>query len=120
MSEPERIFIAGPYCPYGAEIHDASRLAQRNVDKALEVANALVDKGHFIFVPHVSHYIHTHYSNKTDKGAWWYEEDNTFLDHWATVLYFIGPSRGADKELERAKKLGLKIYWSILEVPDLN
>jgi hypothetical protein len=114
----ERIFISGPYQPRNCTLHDASRQAQYNVDKAIEVANALIAKGHFIFVPHVSHYIHTHYSSTRDMGEWWYEEDNTFLDHWATALYYISPSQGADAELQRAKQLGLLIYYTLNSVPD--
>lgn len=114
---PERIFVCGPYAPVECSLHDASRKAQMNVDDAIEIGNALIEKGHYVFVPHLSHYIHTHYSCRRDYNGWWYEEDNTFLDHWATALYFIGPSPGATKELDRARKLGLKIYRSLIEVP---
>ena len=111
-----RIYIAGPYCPQNCSLHEAAKVAQTNVDKAIEVANRLIERGHFVFVPHLSHYIHTHYSCKRDYGDWWYEEDNTFLTHWAEAIFFIGSSKGADMELELAKKLGLKIFHSIGEV----
>lgn len=116
----ERIYIAGPYCPRGCNLHDAARIAQHNVDEAIEVANALIEKGHFVFVPHLSHYIHTHYSSHKDRGAWWYLEDDTFLDHWATAFFYIGRSPGADAELDKAKKLGLKIYYYFVEVPNVE
>jgi len=111
-----RIYIAGPYCPKNCSLHDAARIAQVNVDKAIEVANKLIEKGHFVFVPHLSHFIHIHYSCKRDYGKWWYEEDNTFLTHWAEAIFFIGSSRGADAELELATKLGLKIFHILEEV----
>jgi hypothetical protein len=117
MPEPERIYIAGPYCPKDCSLHDAARIAQHNTDKAIEIANALIEKGHFVFVPHLSHYIHVHYSCKKDYGYFWYEEDNTFLKTWATALFYISPSKGADMELELAKELGFKIYYSLDEVP---
>jgi hypothetical protein len=111
-----RIYIAGPYCPQNCSLHEAAKVAQANVDKAIEIANQLIEQGHFIFVPHLSHYIHTHYSCKRDYGEWWYEEDNTFLVHWAEAIFFIDSSKGADMELELAKKLGLKIFHSLNEV----
>jgi len=115
--KPYRIYIAGPYCPRGCSTHDAARLAQRNVDKAIEVANALIEKGHYVFVPHLSHYIHIHYSCREDYGEWWYKEDNTFLTNWANAFFYIGSSKGADSELELAKNLGLKIFYRLEDVP---
>ena len=118
--KPLRIYIAGPYCAYESTLHDAARITQHNTDKAIEIGNALIEKGHFIFVPHISHYIHTHYSCKSDYGKWWYEEDNTFLEHWANALYYISSSYGADLELALAKKKGFKIFYSIDEVPKVD
>ena len=111
-----RIYIAGPYAPTDTTLHNASRKAQQNVDKAIEVANALIEKGHYVFVPHLSHYIHIHYSCKRDYHEWWYKEDNTFLEHWAEALFFIGESKGANQELELARKKGLVIFTSLDEV----
>ena len=120
MPELERIYIAGPYCPKDCSLHDASRIAQYNTDKAIEIANALIEKGHFVFVPHLSHYIHIHYSCKRDYGSWWYEEDNTFLNYWATALFYIGSSNGADAELKRAKELNLKVFYSLDDVNNVK
>jgi hypothetical protein len=36
------------------------------------------------------------------------------------ALYFIGSSRGADIELQRAKDLGLQIFYSLDEVPEVG
>ena len=44
----------------------------------------------------------------------------TFLEIWAEALLYLAPSRGADKELERAKELGLRIFYSIDEIPDIS
>ena len=118
MSIPLRIYIAGPYCPRGAIEHDAARIAQHNVDRALEVANALIKKGHYPFVPHLSHYIHIHYSCKEDYGGdFYYRYDNTFLDIWAQALFLIDHSPGATAELKRARMRNLKIFKSLREVP---
>jgi hypothetical protein len=112
-----KIYIAGPYCPQNCTLHQAAKIAQQNVDKAIEVANRLIEKGHFVFVPHLSHYIHTHSSCHKDYGEWWYEEDNTFLEHWATAFFYIKSSKGADAELALARKLGLPIFYSLEAIP---
>ena len=117
---PHRIYIAGPYCPREGTLHDASRIAQHNVDKAIEVGNALIERGHFVFVPHLSHYMHVHYSCTKDYDGWWHDEDNTFLDYWATALYYSCPSFGADMELKKAKELGLTIFFNLDDVPNIK
>ena len=114
----KRIYIAGPYNPVGASPHDASRIAQKNVDAAIEIFHRLKAKGHYPFVPHLSHYLHVSHLCPEDYGAWWYEFDMTFLDHWAEALYFIAPSTGASAERERAEKNGLDVYCSLEEVPE--
>ena len=118
-----RIYIAGPYCPQNCSLHNAARVAQHNTDKAIEIANALIEKGHYVFVPHLSHYVHIHYSCKRDYAEWWYKEDLTFLKYWAEALFYISSSKGADMELGVAQelvaqKLGLKIFYNLTEVPD--
>lgn len=113
-----RIFISGPYCPRDCDLHEAARLAQYNVDQAIGIANILLDKGHYPFVPHMTHYIHTHHTSTKPRGDLWYKLDDTFLYYWAEALYYIAPSPGADHELDLAKNLGLKIYYSLEEVPD--
>lgn len=113
-----RIYIAGPYCPMNCTLHDAARVAQHNTNKAIEIANALIEKGHYIFVPHLSHYIHTHYSCKRDyTGEYWYREGLSFIEHWANALFYIASSKGADMELLLAKSLGLKIFFKLEDVP---
>jgi hypothetical protein len=120
MKDRLRIFVAGPYCPYGADLHDASRLAQRNVDQAIEIANAIHDKGHYAFVPHLTHYLHIHYSCKKDRGIWYYDYDNSFLDIWATALFFIAESPGANNEKQRAIGRDLIVFTNLNQIPKLE
>ena len=112
-----RIYVAGPYAPTNCSLHDASRVAMKNVNKAIEVGITLIEKGHLPFIPHLNHYLHIHYSCKKDYGDWYYEYDNSFLTHWAEALFYIGSSKGADAELELAKKLRLKIFYRLEKVP---
>lgn len=115
--EPFRVYVAGPYCPTGCSLHSASKIAQQNVDKAIEAGNRIIEKGHFVFIPHLSHFVHIHYSCKKDYDGWWYEEDNTFLEHWANAFLYLGSSKGADSELKLAKERNLRIFYSINDVP---
>ena len=42
----ERIYVAGSYLPKNCNLHDASRIAQHNVDKAIEIgATAIISGG---------------------------------------------------------------------------
>lgn len=117
--EPLRIYVAGPYTPKNCSLHDASRLAQKNTNIAVSVANALMAKGHYVFVPHLTHYLHIHETCQVNDGRWWYEMDNSFLTNWANALFYISPSTGADAELDLAKDLKLIIYKSLDEVEKL-
>ena len=118
MQQPLRIYIAGPYCPKDCSLHEAPVVAQRNVDKAIEVAMELFGKGHYAFVPHLSHYLNIHHSRKKEFTAdFYYKYDITFLEHWAEALFFISESPGANHELHVAIKLGLIIYDNLEVVP---
>lgn len=116
-----RIYVAGPYSPKSNDKHKCIQEAAYNVDRAIRTALKLIEKGHHPFVPHLSHYIHINPACKKDLGQeFYYEFDNSFLDHWAEALFYIAPSFGADNELLRAKKLGLRIFYSLEEVPDFT
>jgi len=114
----ERIYIAGPYSPTNCSLHDAIAIGYRNAEKAIEVATKILKKGHYVFVPHLQHYIHI--NKNCPLNIKWYQEDNSFLYYWATALFFIGHSFGADKELELAKKLKLKIYYKLEDIPNVR
>lgn len=118
--EKLRIYIAAPYNPYGMHPHQAIQQAQRNVDKVIRVANYIHDIGHYAFVPHLSHYLHIHQSCKIDRGDWYYDYDNTFLDLWANAFLYLAPSIGADMELKRAKDRELLIFNKVGEIPIIN
>ena len=112
----ERIYVAGPYTAKDCTLHGATKQVQQNVDRAIAVGNAILLKGHYAFVPHLSHYQHIHHSMTVDLGVLWYDIDNTYIDHWATAFFYIAPSYGADMELTRAESLGLKIYRNLNEI----
>lgn len=102
-----RIFVAGPY--------SAEKIEDRlnNVCNAAKVGLALIKKGHLVYVPHtMSHYWH---------GALPYEAfmDQTLpiIREWATALFYVGSSPGADRECFLAKQLGLPVFSTLESVP---
>ena len=111
-----RIYVAGPYTPHTHTANLCIRETYQNVMRAIHIGNALVQKGHYVFVPHLSHFM-ANEEDGTHSATFWYDEDNTFIEHWATALFYISPSKGADAELALAKKVGLKIFRSLEEVP---
>lgn len=117
--EKEKIYIAGPYSPMkDCNLHDIVRQVQINVDKFIKKFHELKSKGFIPYVPVLSHYIHIHHTCPEDYGEWWYEYDLTILESWADSIYMLKgweKSKGATMELEKAKELGLKIYYEIGE-----
>jgi hypothetical protein len=117
MNKPLKIYVAGPYTPKDCSLHDAARIAQRNTNEAIKVGNALMAKGHYVFVPHLTHYLHIHESCEIHNAKFWYELDNSFLMDWANALFYISPSWGADRELSWAEAKELIIFKNLGEVP---
>jgi hypothetical protein len=115
----ERIYVAGPYTSRKHDEHSSCVVeTQWNVNKAMEIGNELLRKGHFIYVPHYTHYLHIARNGNLPISAW-YGLDNTFIECWATALFYIAPSPGADAELALAKKLGRRIFLKLEDVPNL-
>ena len=112
-----RIYVAGPYSPKDCDLHSAIAVGYRNTERAIEAGIVILKKGHIPFVPHLSHYIHINKNCPLDIP--WYEVDNSFLEHWAEALYYLAPSKGANAELVIAKKLGLKIFYSLEGIPNV-
>lgn len=111
LRTPMKVYIAGPY--------SSSVFAgkEENVARAIRIAISLYKKGHNPFVPHLTHYIDLAQLSE-EKLEWedYMRTDIAWLKS-ADALFFIGHSRGADIELEVAKKQGLKIFYSLDEVP---
>ena len=114
-----KIYIAGPYTPKTDNVHDAPRIAHQNVRKAIIAALKLIKKGHYPFVPHLSHFMHLENDEPTE-SSYWVDYDLKWLEACDAILLLPGweESSGARREYEEAKKLGLKVYFSVDEVPD--
>ncbi|MCL5434624.1 MAG: hypothetical protein M1559_02855 [Candidatus Marsarchaeota archaeon] len=119
-SKPLAIYVAGPYTPQTNDIHDAARLANINTQNAIDAGIEVLKKGHFPYIPHLSHYVHLRMKDgdALPKEAW-YSFDMTWLAKCDALLY-LAPSFGADAELKWAREHGMKIFLRIEEIPDIS
>lgn len=113
-----KIYIAGPYTPVNTDQHDAPRIVHKNVIKAIRAGIKVIKKGHIPFIPHLTHFIHLETEEPLSK-EFYYEYDLEWLKLCDAFLY-LDSSEGADKELQIAETLGLKIFNSIDEIPEYH
>ncbi len=115
MSKPLRIYVAGPYTALDRNDHEA------NTQKAIDAGIAIFRKGHIPYVPHLTHYVDLRAKQTGIKLAWndYIEWDMPWLDLCDALLY-LGKSKGADMELERARRRKKKVFFSLAEIPQVN
>lgn len=114
--KPMLIYVAGPIsAPTFRGVLD-------NANKGIDAGIQLIRKGHIPFIPHLSVWANVRAQNYFDAEiSWneWMRVDDAFLQK-CDALLFLGSSKGADLELARAKELGLEIYYSVDEVPEVE
>ena len=114
------ILIAGPY---RSGTNDDATLMQKNLNNLESVALPLFRKGH---VPVIGEWvalplIHLAGSTKTGDEAWvevQYPIAHRLLEKCDAVLRIQGASKGADEDVRIATERGLKIYYSLEDVPN--
>lgn len=115
------ILIAGPY---RGGTNDDPILIKKNLDKLEAVALPLFRKGH---IPMSGEWValplmHLAGSKKIGDIIWdeiQYPVAHRLLEKCDAVLRLEGASKGADEDVRIAKERGLKIYYSLDEIPDL-
>jgi len=89
-----------------------------NVQAAVDLGIALYQKGHYPYVPHLTHFVDLRAQQSGIKMEW---EDYISWDlPWleaCDALFYMRRSKGADLELEVARTLGKTIFTSLEEVP---
>jgi hypothetical protein len=110
-----KIYLAGPYTAKT----DKGRF--RNVITVIDVAIEIFRKGHYPYVPHLTHFVDKRTKKLGVRLNWndymrWHNEWLGLCD----AFLFIKSSKGANLELKKAKKLGKKIFYSIESVPSVN
>ena len=116
------ILIAGPY---RGGTNDDSVLIKKNLDNLESVALPLFRKGH---IPMIGECValplmHLAGSKEIGDSIWdeiQYPVAHRLLEKCDAVLRLEGASKGADNDVKIAKERGLKIYYSLDEIPDLT
>lgn len=98
-----RIYLAAPYGD-----HNPDDVIAENVARADAMARELVLQGHVVFCP-----IKMTWGWQKDtrlRPEHWWRIDMDMLEHWAEAIYRMpGVSPGCEREVKRAKELGLVI-----------
>jgi len=112
-----RIYIAGPYSAY-RNAQGTILSVDYNIGVAEALGAELYRKGHTPFIPHTMTARFERTYPDIPKQVY-LETDLEWLELCDAVLLLPGweKSEGAKIELERAKELGLKVYYDIRDVP---
>jgi hypothetical protein len=112
--KPLKIYIASPYS------HKESKIKETNATIVIDSAIKIFQKGHFPYAPHLTHFVDIRAKEIGVNITW--RGYMKWHDVWLTVcdaFLYLGSSRGADRELKKAKKLGIKIFYSIDKIPTI-
>jgi len=99
-----KVYIASPYT-----IGDQAE----NVKRQMNTADELIRLGFCPFVPLLYHFQHMFNPQPYDT---WLDIDMEWLCQCNAVLRLDGESKGADIEVERAKKLHIPVFTDIVEL----
>ncbi|MFH1131680.1 MAG: DUF4406 domain-containing protein [Pseudomonadota bacterium] len=95
----KRIYLAGPYTKGDVAV---------NVANAIRVADHLLMRGYYLFVPHLTHFWHLICSRPYDC---WLRYDLVWLEQCDAMVRIMGDSNGADKEEEKMTELARPIFY---------
>ena len=98
------IYIASPYTKGDVVI---------NVRRQIDTGDRILGMGHIPYVPNLTHFWHF-VSPKAYEI--WMDIDSEILKRCDAVLRLSGESKGADREVELAKSLGIPVYYSLEDI----
>ena len=112
MTKSLKIYVAGPYT---ANTIDQ---IEKNVNVAIDAAFKIFSKGHFPYIPHLTHFVDRRAKDTGVNLQWedYIRWDMVWVETCDALLY-LNSSRGADIELQAAKRLGKQIFCSVDEIP---
>ena len=99
-----RVYIASPYTLGDVAV---------NVKRQIDAFNELMNKGYQPFAPLLAHFIHLVHPKSYEQWMSW---DLEWLSQCDIVLRLEGESSGADREVQRAKELGIRVVYSIDQI----
>lgn len=113
-----RIYICGPL---SAPTRDQ---IEANIQDAVVIADWCMERGHDAHCPHAATDPIEVFNERYGRTRLGYEDymrlDLGLIEHWATALFYLRPSPGADRELAAAQAKGLVIFRDISEVPNVR
>lgn len=110
-----KIYVSGPYT---AET-EIKKL--KNVTTAIDAAIKVYRKGHFPYIPHLTHFLDKRAKESGVSLKW--NDYMKWHDIWLNAcdaFLYLRNSKGANLELNKAKKLSKKIFYSVNEIPSLS
>ncbi len=110
-----KIYVAGPYTG------STSVEIEENVRRAMEVGLKIWKKGHFPYIPHLTHWPDI-LSRDLEIEMDWEDYMNwhaPWVDH-CDALFLLAESKGALIEYNRAKEEGKKVFHSLEEIPTVQ
>jgi len=115
MAKPMLIYVAGPYTAANAKGHEI------NTARAIDAGIAIFRKGHFPYIPHLTHFVDLRAKRTGVRLAWsdYIAWDLPWLKKCDALLY-LGSSTGADLELKKAKMLKKRIFLALSAIPSVG
>lgn len=110
-----KIYVAGPYT--GPTLEEI----EQNVRRAMEAGLRIWKKGHFPYIPHLTHWPDI-LARELDIGMDWVDYMNwhaPWVDH-CDALFLLAKSKGALLESNRAREEGKIVFHSLDEIPTVE
>jgi hypothetical protein len=102
-----KIYVAGPITKGNIS---------ENISNGIKIGDMIANRGHYPYIPHL-----TFFWDMFCLGhdyEFWMNQDFEWIKSCDAVFRMDGESPGAEREVEFAKSLGKKIYYSsVLNVP---
>jgi hypothetical protein len=105
------VYVAGPVSP------SAEGTTAQHYERAKAVAQTVIDAGHAPILPHF--FVHLHDCRPRDYEEWM-AIDGALLLKCDVLLRMQGASKGADREVTAAIKAGIRVVYSVAELPPLE
>ena len=115
------IYVAGQYFPstkmHGEKAGIMHWQMHTNIEKARAVGAECVCRGWYPLIPHTN----TAWMSGLQQHEWWYEATNEMLKVCDAIIMIEGweESHGAQLEHDEAQRMGINVYYSVDEIPDI-
>jgi len=89
-----------------------------NCQRAIAVGFELMDAGYAPFVPHYSYFVDMDSTSGAGRYEQWIDLDLSYISVCHALLRLGGVSKGADREVAWAEKLGIPVFYSVRDLLD--